>query len=241
MKQLDDFFASRKKVMLQFSAGKDSAACLWLLEPWWDRLDVVWCNMGNPYPETLDYMGKIAVTVPNFHMVVGNQPESIRLRGYPVDMVPVGSTELGRMISRDASGPLMRPFWECCRENAWDPLDKFRRDNLYDGVIRGQRLEDPLQSPIPSGAVIDGSEYFFPISNWTTEAVFDFLGDRTPASYSSGCRSSLDCKNCTAYAFESQGTLAHLQTVDAKAAEEVRWVRKALRDKLTAYTSLLED
>ena len=42
-------------VVLQFSGGKDSTACLHLLEPWWDKVHVVWVNPGAPYPEMLEH------------------------------------------------------------------------------------------------------------------------------------------------------------------------------------------
>lgn len=238
MKIIDDFFLRRKRVMLSFSSGKDSAACLRLLEPWWDRLDVVWSNMGNPYAETLEYMARIAKLVPNFHMVVGDQPGSVRERGHPVDFLPLDTTDLGRRIS-GIRGPLLRPYWDCCQENSWKPMDQFRRDGLYDGVIRGQKDLDSLRAPVQSGDIVDGSEYFFPLQDWTDSQVLAFVGDRLPASYHFGRKSSLECKNCTAYTKDNVGAVAYLSSRDPAAAAEVREVHTYIRAKWQEYTHFL--
>lgn len=93
MKNFEDFLSRHKKVMLQLSSGKDSAAVLWLLQPYWDKFDVVWVNPGNPYPETLEYMEKIQKLVPRFICVLGNQPQDIQRNGWPVDIVPLDHTD----------------------------------------------------------------------------------------------------------------------------------------------------
>lgn len=235
----DDFFSRHDRVMLQFSAGKDSAAALWLLEPHWDKMDVVWVNPGNPYPETLRYMEQIAKLVPRFFAVLGNQPQDIDRNGWPVDLVPMEATQIGMMLNNRVD-LRFRPFWECCWNNMWQPMQNAVKQGDYTGVIRGQKLADKLKGPFTSGAVVDGVEYFHPIELWTDEEVKAFLGpERLPPSYHRGLPSSLDCMNCTAYASENKGRIADLKNVDEKAWAEVTAVHLHLLDLITEHADAL--
>jgi phosphoadenosine phosphosulfate reductase len=224
--------------MLQLSPGKDSAACLWLLEQWWGQLTVVWCNAGNPYDETMKYMHEIAQLVPNFVMVKGNQPEWVKRHGYPVDILPFEATELGSAITR-TSEPRLQPFWQCCSANMWQPLNNYVRSEGFTAVIRGQKTSDGLQGPISSGDVIDGVEYVFPIARWSDADVHAFLGPRIPASYTRGLTSSLDCKDCTAYLRETKGRVRDLERIDRDAASRVTAVHLYLTKKCREYGELL--
>ena len=234
-----DFFERHTRIALQLSAGKDSAACLWLLEPYWDRMDVVWCNMGNPYPETLEYMFELSLRVPNFFVVKGEQPYWIRQHGYPVDVLPFVHTKLGADITGQKRLQ-MQPFSVCCAENFWKPMHAFMKEQRYTGIIRGQKKSDRLKGPIKSGHKEDGVEYFFPIEDWTDEQVISFLGHRVPESYKRGLTSSLDCKNCTAYVSENPGRISDLATIDLLAAKEVIMVHQHLATALDEYSAALK-
>jgi 3'-phosphoadenosine 5'-phosphosulfate sulfotransferase (PAPS reductase)/FAD synthetase len=238
---IDEFFARQPgPVALQFSSGKDSAACLWLLEPWWDRLDVVWGNPGNPYPETLAYMERIRKIVPRFVEVGGQQPASIRAKGWPVDILPVEGTAVGVVLGFEPAAPL-RMFHECCWENLWQPMQEFLIRGGYTGVIRGQKLSDRLKSPTRSGDVEAGVEYLFPIETWSHAEVFDFLGpSRLPESYKRGLSSSLDCINCTAYTSENPGRLGELKLTHPAVYTEVVKVHLNLHSRLRAHAAYLE-
>ena len=234
----NDFFSRHSKIMMQFSAGKDSAACLWMLEPFWDRIDFVWVNQGNPYPETEQYMLGIAETVPHFKMIMGNSKEWIKQNGHPVDVMPIESTPAGHILGRNEMK--LSWFYECCGANCWQPMIDIINQNGYTGIIRGQRDTDFLQGPRRSGEIFEGIEYLFPIKSWTTKQVFDYLGDRVPPSYLRGHESSLDCMNCTAYLRETQGRLADLKNINTETYEEVKKVHLYLRKKCDEYSSLLE-
>lgn len=236
---IEEFFNRHSKVVLQLSAGKDSAACLWLLESYWDKLTVLWCNQGNPYPETVEYMKRIKATVPNFLEVRGNQIEWVRQKGYPVDVIPLLNTDYGRFIASQDNLKL-QPFWECCSHNFWEPMGKAVKDNGFTGVIRGQKSQDGLKSPVKSGSVIDGIEYLFPIETWSDEDVLDFLGERVPESYKRGLKTSLDCINCTAYVKEGQGRLEDLKLVSPDVHKQVKNVHSYLNYELQSYIKLLE-
>lgn len=238
---IDEFFLRHERIMLQFSGGKDSAATLWLLQPWWDRMDVVWSNSGNPYPETLDYMTEIEKLVPRFFVVRGSQPTDIAANGWPVDVLPFEASAVGRTLSRQSEVPL-RLFWECCWNNLWKPMQDFAKQGNYDGIIRGQKSSDTLKAPLNSLSIIDGVEYFHPIESWTDEQVFEFLGpDRTPASYKRGLKTSLGCINCTAYVGHNPGRMKDLEQNFPKVFQEITPVHLRLLDLLSGHVQALRD
>lgn len=239
MKNLADFFSRHKRVMLQFSAGKDSAACLYLLEPFWDQLTVAWMNPGNPTREVSAYMSRIAGLVPNFLEVRGNQPEWVRQNGYPVDVLPFPSTRLGRIASNKQSVRFVTAE-SCCRANMWEPMAEAVIAGDYTAVIRGQKACDSLKTPIPSGTVVDGIEYYFPLEDWTDEQVFDFIGPNLPPGYARGLRCSIDCRNCTAYVAEHQGLVEDLLHDEPDAAAEIRAVHLELERQLFEYIAELK-
>ncbi len=240
MTHIEEFFARHDRVMLQFSAGKDSAAVLWLLQPWWDKLSVVWANPGNPYPETLEYMEQISKRVPRFYSVLGNQPNDIAVNGWPSDIIPITMSSFAPFMG--VSSPLrLRPFYDCCAANMWGPLANEVKQGNYTGVIRGQKLVDCLKNPMPSGTVVDGVEYFYPINDWTDVQVMEFLqgNNALPASYARGLKSSLDCMNCTAYVFENPGRIQDLETIDKIAAGQVITVHTTVSEVMFNYSKSL--
>lgn len=233
-------FQRHKRVMLQFSAGKDSAACLWLLQPWWDKLDVVWCCQGNPYEETLEYMAHIENLVPRFLIVRGQQQAWVARHGHPVDVVPLVSTELGAVISRETPAAKLQAYTDCCRHNSWEPMQLVVIQGDYTCVIRGQKQQDCHKSPVTSGQVIDGVEYAFPLEGWSDEQVLDYVGPRLPHSYKRGIPSSLDCADCTAYVKDNGRRIADLEVTSPRDYETVVRVHKYLREQLTAHLIDLE-
>lgn len=233
------FFARHLKVALEFSPGKDSAACLWLLEPYWDRLVVLWANPGNPYPETLEYMQGIREMVPHFIEVRGRQPEWIQEFGYPTDILPVMASPFTH-IPGNQQNLKLQPFMACCMANMWQPMAEWVTANEVTGVIRGQKRCDGLRSPLANGATVNGVEYFFPIEVWDNARVMDYLGERVPASYKRGLLSSLDCMNCTAYVAQNPGRVADLELIYPPAAAEVKKVYSHIYEESMAILDLME-
>lgn len=207
-----DFFTRHKRAMLFFSSGKDSAACLKLLQPYWGQFDVVWCNMGNPYPEVVEYMARIKETVPRFVEVNGKQKEFIAKWGYPVDAVPISALPLKKRFI---------PYTSCCGANFWTVMMRYILANEITGIIKGQKLADRLRSELNSGALVDGKEIWHPLETWTDRDVVQFLGDDLPASYKRGNTSSLDCMNCTAYLPENWNRLSELKIISPETYLEV--------------------
>lgn len=198
--------------ILQFSGGKDSLACLYLLKNEWDTLKVVWVNAGAAYPETLEYMEYWKKIIPNFVEIRGNQPEQIALNGYPSDIVPINDTVIGREFTNGA-GPLVQSYLNCCAENIWLPMVKAIKAFGATEVIRGQRQEDNRKSKLKDGEVIDGVKYTFPIFDWSEEKVFEYLSKVNaymPKGYALGEKTGRDCWDCTAYLDENLQRIKNL-------------------------------
>lgn len=205
MEPIEAFLARHEKVVLQFSAGKDSAACLRLVEPWLDRIIVVWTNAGDPYPETVAYMQAIRAQVPHFEEIQGDQPGWVARNGHPSDFVSPEMTVFG-------PGPFYyAPTLACCNANLWQPMVRYIAENGVTGVIRGQKAGDKLAAPLPTNRIVGGVEYFFPLESWSDEDVIEFLGPDIPHSYKRGLESSLDCATCTGYLSHNKGRLEDLQ------------------------------
>jgi len=237
-----DFFNRHEpgKVALQLSFGKDSAACLELMKPWWDRLVVVWCNPGNPIPAAVEYMEKVAAKVPNFTIVLGQQRNWIAQNGHPSDILPIEGTELGRIAANSRSLKLSF-VGDCCAANLWLPMAEYVKANAFTGVIRGQKLSDNLRAPVRSGDEINGVEYLFPIEHWADEDVIKFLGDGIPSTYLEGVEHSIDCANCTAYSRNRKGVQAYLDRHLPAVGEEVRRVRTQIAILATTHVKMLKE
>jgi phosphoadenosine phosphosulfate reductase len=196
---MNEIIDRHERIALQISGGRDSLACLYLLKPYWDRLTVYWCDTGAAYPETLAIMAHIQAMVPNFAVIQGNQPQVIEQFGIPSDIVPVNATPIGRLVGGNA--PLMQDRYSCCIRTMMQPTAERMVADGITLVIRGQKSKDRLKSPVRSGEVHDGIEYFFPIEDWDTRKVMRFLEDKgapIPRFYEM-LNGMPDCMTCSAW------------------------------------------
>lgn len=232
--QLSEFVDKHNRIALMFSAGKDSGACLKLLRPYIYRVFVIWANPGRAYPETLDYMKRIAGTVPPGHFIVapGNQPNYVREHGYPADTVPFEATLWGHVITR-SSGPRLLHVTQCCGVNMWAPMQQAIAECGATGVIQGQKECDEWRSPGTNGARLGMGEYHYPLFKWTNDEIIDYLGDDIPPSYNRGLKASLDCMTCTAYLRHNPGRLRDLEQQHPEVYAEIRPVLRWMRMQAT--------
>lgn len=198
--------------IIQFSGGKDSLACLYLLKNEWDTIRVVWVNSGAAYPEMIDYMKKWKSRLPHFIEVKSDQPNQIKNNGYPADISVVNDTLFGRQFVNGA-GPLVQPYLNCCAENIWFPMMRAIQELGATEVVRGQRKDDNRQAKIQDGAVINGIKFTFPIYDWSEKDVFSYLKEVNadmPEAYLKGEKTGRDCWDCTAYLDENATRIKNL-------------------------------
>jgi phosphoadenosine phosphosulfate reductase len=207
---------------IQFSGGKDSLACLYLYRERWDTTYVVWLDTGAAYPEMVEYMEKWKQRLPHFIHVKSDQPSNVRERGWPVDVLPVENTLVGRMITGN-DGPLMQSYLDCCAVNIWVPLYNACKKLGIRYLVKGQRGDDRRKSLAVDGQVVDGIQYVMPIQGWTEEQVFKYLKDveaDMPPGYGMGEKTGRDCWNCTAYLDDNRKRIYNLP--EDKRAEMLR-------------------
>jgi len=226
-----------QKIMLSFSGGKDSLACLYLLRDHWPRIDVVWMNTGDAFPATIALMDRVRAMVPRFVELRSDQPAQIAREGWPVDVVPLTRTRIGRTIDGHDK-QLFQSYLACCNANMWTPTSDYVRSSGTTLVIRGTRTADAKKSPVRSGDVVGGVEFWHPIEHWTAEEVFAFLtvnGHEIPAHYRF-TKTSLDCRFCTAHLPETGGFMEYVRRDVPEIAPELQRriteIRDALREEL---------
>lgn len=236
---MQDFFNRHEKVALMFSGGKDSIACLHLLEQYLDKVLVVWINTGANFPEIEAFMEETRAKVPNFLEIKTNQPESIKAKGYAVDVVPVNYTNLGQSVT-SIKDFKVRSYFECCSENFWQPCDAEMRRIGVTGIIRGQRNSEGHRAPIKSGHIENGIEYCLPIETWSKEDVVEYLRSKDVDidERLSMDHSSLDCWNCTAYMAESADRFKYIQKHHPRKYESIVEIVKKIDNVLTAESSI---
>ena len=226
---------------LQFSGGKDSLACLYLLKPWWDRLIVLWGNAGDEYPETREQMEQLKVCVAEFHEIRGYAALD-NAKAFPVDLLPIKATELGRMIEPDA-GPLMQSRYDCCWRNIYAPMTAKVKELGITLLIRGQRDDESQRAPIENGSLDpSGAEICLPIHDWTKVGVMAYLkevGAPIPRQYQYGM-ASLGCMHCTAYTADSANKLLYLHDFHREAAKEYLRRMEMIRDEQAKMLRLVD-
>lgn len=197
---MDEIIGRHQRIALQFSGGRDSLACLYLMRPYWDRLTVYWCDTGAAYPETIALMEKVRDMVPNFARIEGRQPQVIEAFGIPSDIVPVNATPVGRFVG-DEAAPLIQDRYSCCIRSMMEPTHERMIADGITLIIRGQKQKDRLKSRVRSGDAHDGIEYLFPIEDWDTAQVMRFLKDEgapLPRFYEM-LNGMPDCMTCSAW------------------------------------------
>jgi phosphoadenosine phosphosulfate reductase len=191
--------------VLQFSGGKDSLACLYLLKEEWDNIVVLWTNAGAPWPQTVEFMEEIRELVPHFMEITGDVHQQNQTMGIPTDVVPVVNTLDGQVVH--GKDPILLQSWfSCCGANLWAPMHNKMQELKPEKVYRGQRRSEKYTAPFHSGIVHQGIQYIFPIENWSEEEVDWFLKEnhvKIPDYYQWSDK-SLDCWHCTAYLDERE-------------------------------------
>lgn len=184
---------------LQFSGGKDSLACLYLLRPWWDRITVYWCNPGDPPPELLVLMDQVMQMVPNFAELPGQRQVVEAEFGWPANVVPALNEKFAHQNLANARSPMLQSPLHCCYRAMMLPMHQAMIERGETLVIRGQRKAEQLRAKTNSGVKADEYELLFPIEDWSDNEVYEFIG-RSGAPLLPSYRASthgMDCLTCT--------------------------------------------
>jgi 3'-phosphoadenosine 5'-phosphosulfate sulfotransferase (PAPS reductase)/FAD synthetase len=231
---MKELLEAHEKIVLQFSGGKDSLACLLLTKPWWDKITVMWTNTGDAFPETIEQMAKIKAMVPHFLEVTSDQPTQVRKHGWPSDVIPVRATEFGRILT--SGMPVIQGYPLCCNANIWQPMLEATLRLNATLVLRGTRKDDVRRAtknqteviPFMRGQQPQDITFYHPIWDWPATRVFDYVEKKglLPRHYGE-TETSLDCMHCTAYLDENALKMRYLERAYPDVSEEVqRRIRK---------------
>lgn len=199
MQHFEEIISQHERIGLQVSGGRDSIACLYLLRPYWDKLIVYWLDSGSAFPETVTLMQKIRDMVPNFARIDGLQPAVVEAFGMPSDIVPVSATPIGIEVA--GKGERIQDRYMCCFRSIMLPMQERMIADGVTLVIRGQKDADKFKATIKSGEWENGIQYLFPIQDWTTKQVMDYLREQQapiPRFYEM-LDTAPDCMSCTAW------------------------------------------
>lgn len=188
-----------KQPALQFSGGKDSLACLYLLREQLGELTVYWQDTGDGCPETLAVIDEVRQWIPNFVVVHSDVKAWRAVHGSPSDLVAASSHYIAEPYGI-STGRLSNRF-DCCAQNRMLPIHNRMVADGVDCVIRGIKTSDTGTIPF------EGKDQFYevilPIRDWTDADVFSFL-DTVGAPYNAiydfykGIGAP-ECMGCTAW------------------------------------------
>lgn len=204
MSDYTEIICRHERIALQFSGGKDSLACLYLMQPHWDRMTVYWCDTGDTYPETVSLVAEVRDMVPNFARIEGRQPQVIEQFGIPTDLLPASSTPMGSVM---LGGAPMQDRYSCCLRSKMIPMHERMLEDGITLIIRGQKQSDKEKSPLRSGDVDGGIEMLFPIEDWSDRQVMNYLreqGAPIPRFYEM-LNDAPDCMTCSAWWEKGEG------------------------------------
>ena len=196
-----------ERIALQFSGGKDSIATLEVMRPYWDRLTVYWLNTGDPFPEVVEVIEKARAMVPCFVDVEGNRDAVVAQHGLPTDVLPYSSALASHQLGVGETVRLQDRF-TCCSRVLMEPMHARMVADGITLIVRGQRADETFKGQLRSGEVFDGIEFLYPIEDWGTEVVFDYIeasGWVIPRYYAEGMPHSGDCLVCTAWVGDGRG------------------------------------
>lgn len=219
--KLSSILGQHERVALQFSGGKDSLVCFYLLKPWWSRLIILWGNPGNEFPETVKQMENVRGLVASFHEIRGSSDSETT---FPVDILPIRSTPYGLATEHGKQIPLQSRY-DCCFKHFWGPMAERVKHLGITALIRGQRTQEELRPPHFEGCKdLSGAEIYLPIEDWTTEEVFEYLneqGAEIPVFYQY-MKAGPKCMLCTAWLKDQQGKPEYLKKFHPKVYNEYR-------------------
>lgn len=195
---IEEIFKTHKRVVFFYSGGKDSLAVLMLLKPHLEKVDVVWVNTGDPFPEVLSHMRKVREFVPHFTELKSDVRSFVEANGFPVDVVDTKRTAFGNYAFGPTEYKVCSRF-ACCGENLWEPMTNYILDHGVDCVIRADRGEERARGIDR----VSGVDFVFPIFDWDCARVKAFIRNAPADLYEERHElthgSSLDCVCCTAY------------------------------------------
>lgn len=233
------------KTVLWFSGGKDSMACLYMIQNMLPKITVIWANTGKYYPEALETINKARALCPNWLEVTTDRDAQWSENGLPSDLVPVDNTKVGQSVTGQKE-VTVQSYLQCRMENISLPLWNATKALGATLVIRGQRKDEAHRATTNSGDSVDGIQFWHPIETWSKDEVLSFLRKQMgelPEHYALD-HTSMDCYDCTAYAAHSHDRVAftkeHHPALHADYMHKLALLHQAIGIPYLHYSKLMQ-
>lgn len=200
-------------VVLWFSGGKDSLACLYLVREQLSEITVLWANTGKNYPETVQIVESVKTMCPRWQEIQVDRDAQWERSGLPSDLVPIDATAQGQAFT-NAKPTMIQSQYACCWENISAPLVKASEELGATLVITGQRKDEAYRATRVNGTRAGQFQFWHPIDDWSRPRVLDYLKSQMgalPLHYALD-HTSLDCYDCTGFAPAAVDRVAWMRT-----------------------------
>jgi len=190
-------FARHERVFLGFSGGKESIALAHMLEPWRDRVTLLWVNTGHMAPHMVEFVRGYGEWFTLEEVASPNLIEHWQAMGTPAEVFPLANIT-------GSAAPRLQPWLHCCNIIRQEPMSAFLRSQPGPCCfINGQRRQDQdgatvagLRSRLPATV-----EVVMPLASWSEDDVFAYVathGLALPPQYAEGYPDSIECLICPA-------------------------------------------
>lgn len=228
-----------KRCALQFSGGKDSLACLYMLRPFIERgLPVYWTHTGDTIPETLAVVERVRAWVPDFRVIEADVLAWKEEHGLPSDVTTAQSTWIGAQYAMTNTRLVGR--FDCCWHNLMRPMHERMLADGVDLVIRGTKLADTGR--VPASGVTEHYDVLLPVEGWSHADVFVYLADagapRSQVYDSFRSISAPECLHCSAW--WDDGKAAYLKQLHPDKVEQYAVNLQTIRAELARRVQELD-
>jgi len=193
--RISAIMARHTRAIVGFSGGKESIAIAHMLEPYKDKVELVWVNTGAMFPHMEEFVREYGRRF-RLTELSSNQTQRFATAGLPSRVVPIANVPIKNRDNRERL--LINDWMSCCFQLRTKPIYDYMVQVGATLLIHGQRQED--QAYFSPGPELQGAEVFAPLDDWSQQQVLDYIEAHSlqlPEQYPE-VMDSLECWNCTA-------------------------------------------
>lgn len=185
------------------SFGKDSSVVLHAIQPWLEKVMVVFIDCGGVFPDIVEWADREGAKLPKyFHLhAAGDIWQDIRTKGWSTDieLADVGRHSDMTYPTEVAGRHKTRPWTQCVWDRFWMPSFVFTQMYKPDLYISGEkRLDRPYANDwdVRTNGI---EKSLRPIFEWSDQDVWDYLdahGIQLAPTYQGRQADRRDCYLC---------------------------------------------
>lgn len=163
-------FKRHARVILCFSGGKESIALAYMVEPWRDRVTLVWTNTGFMAAHMVDFVRAYSERFDLVELASPPLPDVWAIDGVPADVAPFANVA-------GTAAPRFRPWLRYCFTVRQAPVNAYLRELGHCCYMNGQRTTDPngttfqgLRTGLPASVTVA-----MPLAAWSEADVYAYI------------------------------------------------------------------